>query len=189
MKATGSIYRFDSRGKTTEQQRRQTSLPFRRGALASEATFLTDMSQLDNEDDSDLISTLLEEGEAQAMGALDPEQGEGAEGQETNRDRRGRGIEDEETETEDHRPAYLFVPERVRFCSSVQAPVKIRKPSKTPPHSPNTPRGTLQCAHWVAGSTSCLYSGGKALTNGCKDGQYFRVCSRCGTARDSQAGA
>ena len=45
MKATGSIYRFDSCGKTSEQQRRQTSLPFRRGALASEATFLTPAHQ------------------------------------------------------------------------------------------------------------------------------------------------
>ena len=45
MKATGSIYRFDSCGKTTERQRRQTSLPFRRGALASEATFLTPAHQ------------------------------------------------------------------------------------------------------------------------------------------------
>ena len=47
MKATGSIYRFDSCGKTTEQQRRQNSSPFRRrrGALASEATFLTPAHQ------------------------------------------------------------------------------------------------------------------------------------------------
>jgi hypothetical protein len=45
VKATGSIYRFDSGGKTSEQQKRQTSLPFRRGALASEATFLTPAHQ------------------------------------------------------------------------------------------------------------------------------------------------
>ena len=45
MKATGSIYRFDSYGKTSEQRKRQTILPFRRGALASEATFLTPAHQ------------------------------------------------------------------------------------------------------------------------------------------------
>ena len=39
------LHRFDPCGKTTERQRRQTSLPFRRRALASEATFLTPAHQ------------------------------------------------------------------------------------------------------------------------------------------------
>ena len=39
------LHRFDPCGKTTERQRRQTSSPFRRGALASEATFLTPAHQ------------------------------------------------------------------------------------------------------------------------------------------------
>ena len=50
LKATDSIF-ISAVRETIEQQRRQTGLSFRRGALASEATFLTDMSQSGDDDD------------------------------------------------------------------------------------------------------------------------------------------